>query len=235
MRMRPFLHIISPFLCAVLAVGAAPIATDILRALADLGHERYAVREGASERLMKLAESSHEAVLAECIQVYRQTKDFEVKERLKEVMAVVVDRYLYRAPRGYLGVMIQHVDVQGEGRLVIRDRVMPSGSVWVSQVTEETPAQKAGLQPNDFIIEVDGKPWKSGPSAFTKYVQSKHPGDRLNLSVLRGTSTNVVETLLGELPKSEVEKLFPKEGSQEFFKVWLKERLEANPAFLPDR
>ena len=224
--MRPFFHIISPFLWVVMAVAAEQAAkTDILRAITNLGHERYAMREEASERLVKLAENNHKAVLAECIQVYQQTKDFEVKERLKDVVAVMVNRYLYHAPRGYLGVKMQGVDVQGAGRLVIQDRVMPSGSVWVSEVMEETPAQKSGLQPNDFIIEVDGKPWKSGSSEFSEYVQSKHPGDRLKLSVLRDKSTNTVEAVLGNLSKEELERLFPKEHSQEFFEAWLKECL----------
>ena len=109
------------------------------------------------------------------------------------------------SPQGYLGVMLQRVDVRG-GQLVIKDRVMPSGSAWVSQVVENSPAQKAGLQPNDFIIEVDGKPWRTGPSGFTEYVQSKPPGSLLRLSVLRGTSTNTVAAVLGGLPKDEVER-----------------------------
>lgn len=203
-----------------------PPTKEIIRAISDLGHEQYAAREEANQRLLKLAATSHKTVLTECLRVYRQTNDPEVKSRLKDTMETVVDRYLFRTPKGYLGVTLNRVNVIGNGRLVIQDRVMPSGSVWVTRVMEDTGAQKAGLQPNDFIITVDGKQWESGPDGFIEYVQSKHPGERLKLSVLRETKTNTSEVVLGELPQAEHERLYTKERSQAFFERWLDEALK---------
>jgi len=211
---------------SVSVAPAAPSADEIQRAITNLGHERFAQRQAAQQELLKMADADHKAVLAACLPVYRQTSDPEVKMRLQEVMAAVVDKYLFRAPRGYLGVRLNRVHVRGGGQLIIAGTTVPPGAVWVSQVLEDTAAQKAGLQPNDFIIAVDDKPWDSGPDGFIEYVQSKRPGERLKLTVVRGAVTNNAEAVLGELPPAEAERIYTKENSEEFFQRWLAEQIE---------
>jgi S1-C subfamily serine protease len=211
-------------LLIALPLFAAPV-DDIKRAIAELGHERFAEREAASQRLLKLAETDHKAVLAACVQPYRESRDPEVKTRLKELMAAVVDKYLFRAPRGYLGVRLNRVNVRG-GQLVVQGMIVPPGGVWVSQVLDDGGAQKAGMQPNDVIIAVDGKPCDSGPDGFIEYVQTKRPGEKLTLSVVRDAATNAVTAVLGELPDSEKERIYSKERGDEFFQRWLSEQTE---------
>jgi len=212
------------FALIALPLFASP-ADDIQRAIGELGHERFAEREAAQQRLLKLAESDHKAVLAACVPVFRQTRDPEVRTRLKEVMATVVDKCLFRAPRGYLGVRLNRVHVRG-GQLVIAGTAVPPGAVWVSQVLEDTGAQKAGLQANDFIITVDDKRWETGPDGFIEYVQTKRPGEHLKLSIVRGTTTNAADAVLGELPATEAERIYTKENGDEFFRRWLAEQTE---------
>ncbi len=199
---------------------------EIIQTIGDLGHAQYAAREAASQRLLKLAETAHQVVLQQCLRVYAQTRDPEVKARLRDAMETIVDRHLFRAPKGYLGVGLNRVNVMGNGQLVIQNRVMPPGSVWVNRVIEDTAAQKAGIQPNDFIIAVDDKKWETGPDGFIQYIQSKSPGEKVKLSLLRDTTTNTVEAVLGELPKAEQEQLYTTEKSREFFENWLADALK---------
>lgn len=215
------------FAFALLALPLfAATVDDIQRAIGKLGHEQFAERETAQQQLLKLAESNHKAVLAACVPRYHQSEDPEVKMRLKELMATVVDKHLFRAPRGYLGVRLNRVHVRG-GQLVIAGTAVPPGAVWVSQVLDDTGAQKAGLQANDFIISVDGKQWENGPDGFIEYVQTKRPGEHLKLSIVRGTTTNATDAVLGELPATEAERIYTKENGEEFFRRWLAEQTES--------
>jgi S1-C subfamily serine protease len=214
------------YVLIALTAGIAALADDDIRtALANLGAEQFAAREMAQQRLLKFAESNHQAVLAACVPRYRQTQDPEVKTRLKEVMASVVDKHLFRAPRGYLGVRLNRVHIRG-GQLVVAGTTAPPGAAWVSQVMDDTPAQKAGMQANDFIIAVDGKPLENGSDGFIEYVQSRRPGARLKLSVLRGAATNAIDAVLGELPQAEAERIHTKERGDEFFERWLAEQMQ---------
>lgn len=207
---------------------AAPVA-ELAQRIAELGHEKFAVREAAEQQLLKLAESNHPPILAECARVYRQTNDPEVRVRLVHVMEAIVDQHLFRAPRGFLGVQLQNVFVGGGGALIINGQTIPPGAAWVSRVLDDTGAQKAGLQANDVIVKVDTQKWETGPTGFTEYVQTKLPGDHLQLVVVRGTETNQVDAVLGELPQAEQERVYAEERRQAFFEQWCAQNLRPPP------
>ena len=172
--------------------------------------------------------TDQQQVLAERLQAYQRAEDPVAKAQLKAELETLVDKYLFHAPRGYLGVVVHRVNVMGTGRLVIRDRTMPAGSVWVARVVADTPAQRAGVQADDFIVTVDGQRWASGPDGFIEYVQAKHPGEKLKLTVLRGAATNDVAAVLGELPASEQARVYSEERRRAFFERWLREHGERN-------
>src|SRR5205085_10796361 len=56
-----------------------------------------------------------------------------------------------------------------------------SGAAKVADVTEEGPADKAGLKAGDEIVEADGKKIASY-DALIDHVQSKNPGDKVKLT-----------------------------------------------------
>jgi S1-C subfamily serine protease len=120
---------------------------------------------------------------------------------------------------------LNRVNVRG-GQLVVQGMIVPPGGVWISQVLDDGGAQKAGLQANDVVIALDGKPCDSGPDGFIEYVQTKRPGEKLKLSVVRDTATNAITAVLGELPDSEKERIYSKERGDEFFQRWLAEQTE---------
>ena len=81
-----------------------------------------------------------------------------------------------------------------------------SGAV-VSEVLENSPAEKAGMKDHDIIIALDGRPIpRFRPDrVVTDYVEReierRHPGDVMGLTVLRGTDRLELKATLGEEPK----------------------------------
>src|SRR5690242_1626835 len=79
--------------------------------------------------------------------------------------------------RGYLGVTVSELTpdlAQGFG---IKEGT--KGAV-VQQVVPRAPASKAGVQPGDVVLSVNGKP-VDGPSALTRSVSSVAPGGKVKL------------------------------------------------------
>jgi Do/DeqQ family serine protease len=100
--------------------------------------------------------------------------------------------------RGYLGVMIQDVTPALEKEFDLKDN---KGAL-VSDVTPKSPAEKAGLQGGDVIVEFNGK--KVTDSRHLKLeVARTQPGDTVPLKVLRDGHTKELEVKVKELPGTE--------------------------------
>ncbi len=87
----------------------------------------------------------------------------------------------HKVVRGSIGIQFQ----QGMSASVAKVYGFPNGGVIVSQVVAGGPAAKAGLQPQDIIVSVDGEPIKTGDELIS-IVSMKHPGSTVRLGVLRG-------------------------------------------------
>ncbi len=82
--------------------------------------------------------------------------------------------------RGYLGILINDVDYDTAEAFGLSK---PEG-VLVNQVVAGQPADKAGLQHGDILLQVDGKPIAS-TRFLIDYVSAKGPGESVDLDVLR--------------------------------------------------
>jgi len=71
-----------------------------------------------------------------------------------------------------------------------------SSAQGTSPVTADGPADKAGIEPDDVITEVDGERVHSGEELIVK-IRSHRPGDRLELSVTRGGKDLSITLTLG--------------------------------------
>jgi len=71
----------------------------------------------------------------------------------------------------------------------------------ITQVIPDSPADEAGLQEGDRIVEIDGEPVESDQS-LADIIQAREPGDRIDLEVIRPgeEETLQVEVTLGENP-----------------------------------
>jgi putative serine protease PepD len=75
----------------------------------------------------------------------------------------------------------------------------PNGGAEISSVKQGTPAAKAGLKKGDVITAVNGKALENA-DALTAAVTSRSPGQKLTLTVHRGSSTRQITITLGSQP-----------------------------------
>ena len=109
-----------------------------------------------------------------------------------------------RVVRGWLGVQILAVDEQ-----LARSYGMdePHGAAIVD-VTAGSPADVAGLQPDDVVVGVDGTTVEDN-SALSRYVSSKPPETRVVLRVLRAGKERDVPVTLGTFPDQDFDQRAP--------------------------
>jgi serine protease Do len=101
--------------------------------------------------------------------------------------------------RGYLGVQAQRIDPAMAAALGLKDH---SGAL-VASVEPGTPAAKAGIQPGDVIVQVNGTAI-SNPRDLAVDVADVKPGDPLKLQVLRNGSETTLATVAEALPNQQV-------------------------------
>jgi serine protease Do len=73
--------------------------------------------------------------------------------------------------------------------------------VIVTDVTKGSPAEKAGVQLEDYIYEVDGRLVKDN-SALTNYISSLSPGTTVTLKLIRSGAEKSVKITLGTFPEN---------------------------------
>jgi serine protease Do len=100
-----------------------------------------------------------------------------------------------KVSRGWLGVVIQEVTSDLAESFGL-DR--PRGAL-VSQVQEDSPASKAGLQAADVILEFNGRPVENSGD-LPRMVGMAKPGTKIPLQVWRKGKIQSLSVMLGELP-----------------------------------
>jgi serine protease Do len=97
--------------------------------------------------------------------------------------------------RGILGVTMNQnsVDADAMAYYGLPDR----NGVIVSEVTENGPAARAGIRPEDIIRKVDGAVVRGNTDMIAKIAAHK-PGDEVRLEVIRDGETLIVEAELAE-------------------------------------
>lgn len=100
--------------------------------------------------------------------------------------------------RGYLGIYIQNLTSE----LAKSFELEANQGVLVSQVTEDSPADMAGLRQGDIIIEFDGKPVEKVGS-FRNSVALKVPGSNEKIMILRNGKPKTINIEIGKLPSND--------------------------------
>jgi serine protease Do len=88
----------------------------------------------------------------------------------------------HKVTRGSIGIQFQAAQSSAVGRVY----GFANGGVLVGEVVPNGPAAKAGIQPQDIIVSVDGAPIKNGDELIA-IVSTKHPGATVKLGILRGS------------------------------------------------
>jgi serine protease Do len=100
-----------------------------------------------------------------------------------------------KVSRGWLGVVVQEVTADLADSFGL-DR--PRGAL-VAQVQEDSPADRAGLQASDVILNFNGKAIENSGD-LPRLVGMAKPGTKIPLDVWRKGKTQTLSVALGELP-----------------------------------
>jgi serine protease Do len=100
-----------------------------------------------------------------------------------------------KVQRGYLGATIQNVTPEIAESMGLKGR---KGAL-VAELVPGGPADKAGVQPGDVVVELNGKAVTSSVE-LTRMVAHSHSGDMLHLSILRQGKPRDVDVKSGTRP-----------------------------------
>ena len=100
--------------------------------------------------------------------------------------------------RGFLGILIQ----QFTPDLAKSFGLAGTKGVLIGDVTEDSPARKAGLQSGDIVVELNGKS-VARAGAFRNRVAMFAPGTDVTLTVIRDGQRQTMTVTLGELPSQQ--------------------------------
>lgn len=114
---------------------------------------------------------------------------------VRSLVESIIENGYYAKP--YIGVTVTDV---GEESTSFG---LPAGAA-VRSVTEDSPAEKAGLQANDIITAINGETI-SGRTELSKAISECSPGDKLTLTVYRQGETLSIEVTVGEQIQSALE------------------------------
>ncbi len=100
-----------------------------------------------------------------------------------------------KVTRGWMGVQIGQLTEDLAATYGLKDG---KGAV-VNEVTPGSPAEKAGLQPEDVILVADGRAIE-GNGDLSRYIASKAPGAVVKIELQRGKERRSVSVTLGTFP-----------------------------------
>ncbi len=102
----------------------------------------------------------------------------------------------HKVIRGSIGIQFQ----AATSSAVAREYGFSNGGVMISVITPGGPAAKAGLQPQDVIVAVDGQPVKNG-DALVAIISAKKPGTTVRLTYLRGGKRDNIDVSITDRAK----------------------------------
>jgi len=149
----------------------------------------------AAQRLLIAAGEKHTAPILElAASSWQASEDPEVRFRLHEVMEQVVRAHIYDHPPGYLGILMIAGQSLHERKTI--------GVIRADEVRDDSPAEKAGLRSDDEIFELEGRRFDKDvrTSALMHFLQTKRPGEEIELGILRDFKPKTIKVKLGLSP-----------------------------------
>ncbi|MFN0063554.1 MAG: trypsin-like peptidase domain-containing protein [Myxococcaceae bacterium] len=123
---------------------------------------------------------------------------FAVPSNLARVLLAQLQRTGH-VTRAYLGLFVEDLPPEVGPALGVPT---PDGALVLS-TERASPGERAGVRPDDVVVELDGQPIATG-SALTRAVALKRPGSNAKLVLYRGPKREEVNALLGMRPESIV-------------------------------
>jgi Do/DeqQ family serine protease len=101
-----------------------------------------------------------------------------------------------RVIRGWIGIEPRDVPEYQRQQLGL-----PAVGVLIANLYVGSPAQRAGLQPGDVLIDIDGEPVRTAQEAIARVASHRKPGEKIKLRVIRGGRTMELQTQVVEQPR----------------------------------
>ncbi len=115
-----------------------------------------------------------------------------------------------RVTRGYLGILIQNLTQELAESFKLED----GKGVLIAGVTEDSPAERAGLEQGDVVISFNGRRVEEVGS-FRNRVSLVTPGSKVEMVVVRNGDEKTLGVTIGKLPDAEGAESAKDEGSIE--------------------
>jgi PDZ domain len=116
-----------------------------------------------------------------------------------------------QAVKGYLGVTIDRLPDSVRAQLPAT--IPPEQGILVEQVMQGSPAEKAGLQPFDILLQYNDQKLFS-PEQLTRLVRSSGSGQTAQLTIVRGGSISTLQVTLGESQPQQAAQQMPQHEFQ---------------------
>jgi serine protease Do len=115
-----------------------------------------------------------------------------------------------KVTRAYLGVMAQEV-TPSIAKAFHEPEVR---GALIGDVTPDSPAQKAGLEKGDIILDINGKPVNNS-AELRMHVSLMAPGTKVNVKVFRDGAEKILPLTLAEMPTETARNEKPETGAED--------------------
>jgi C-terminal processing protease CtpA/Prc len=125
----------------------------------------------------------------------KSKKDASAEAEKTYEKALVISK---KSDKPFLGVNMQELDDQLRKGLDLKTQ----GGVLVTDVIESSPAEEAGIEDGDIIVEFNGHKVDS-PSKLQELVEEVKVGDTVKVKVVRENTPKTITVTMGEYPDDE--------------------------------
>jgi C-terminal processing protease CtpA/Prc len=119
-------------------------------------------------------------------------------EEAKKKQHQAQEKYKKSSKTAWLGVYLQDVTSDIKEAMDLKSK---RGAL-IAGVMDDSPAEEAGIEQEDVVIELDGERVK-GTSHLTRLIKERSPGDAVTLKIVRDGEQKSIAVVLGKRPKSK--------------------------------